>query len=75
MKIFTNIEFQIPNPKLVSLKVYDIAGKLVTTLVNENLSAGNYKVQFNGLSFSSGVYFYTLETESLIQTRKMILIK
>lgn len=71
----TNIEFQIPNSELVSLKVYDIAGKLVTTLVNENLSAGNYKVQFNGLSFSSGVYFYTLETESLIQTRKMLLIK
>lgn len=72
----TNINFSIPNSQTVSLKVYDILGNEITALVNnERLTAGTYKVDFNGSSMSSGIYYYTLKTESFIDTKKMILIK
>ena len=60
---------------LVTLKVYDILGNALTTLVNKELPAGEYEVEFNAGRLSSGLYFYTLQTGNLTQTKKMILLK
>ena len=59
----------------VSLKVYDVLGKEVATLVNESLSPGTYKVEFNGSNLTSGIYFYRIETGSFIETKRMLMIK
>lgn len=59
----------------VSLKVYDVLGNEIATLVNENKSAGEYAVEFNAEKISSGVYFYELKSGSFIQTKKMILLQ
>ncbi len=73
----TKIRFVIPSgaKNLVTLKVYDVLGKEVATLVNEEKPAGSYEVEFNGQNLSSGVYFYKLTTGNLSQTKKMILIR
>ena len=71
----TVINFDIPKNDFVLLKVFDITGREVTTLVNSKLSAGSYEVTFNGSSFGSGVYFYQLQSGGNIQTKKMILVK
>jgi hypothetical protein len=57
------------------LKVYDVLGNEVATLVNEEKEAGNYEVEFNAAGLTSGVYFYKLQTESFIETKKMLLLK
>lgn len=71
----TTIEFSIPNSAKVELKVYDLLGREVSTLVNEFKQAGNYSVQLNALSLSSGVYFYKIVAGSFQEVRKMVLIK
>ncbi len=71
----TNLEFGISDLGFVSLKVYDMLGKLVKTLVNENLNAGNYKVEFDGNNLSSGIYLYTLNADGITETKRMILLK
>lgn len=71
----TNIKFSIPKQELVKLVVYDILGKEVVTLVNENMSPGIYKVDFNGSAYASGIYFYRIESASFTDVKKMILIK
>jgi len=71
----TNIEFGIPESGFVSLKIYDILGNEVAALVNENLSPGSYQVQWDGNAFSSGVYYYKLETNTFSETKKMFLLK
>ena len=71
----TNLEFGISDLGFVSLKVYDILGKEIITLVNEKLSPGNYKVEFDGRGFTSGVYFYRLNIGEFTDTKRMILIK
>ncbi len=71
----TNIEFRIADFGFVSLKVYDILGREVATLVNEEKPAGSYNVSFDASSLSSGVYFYRLNSGSFISTKKMILLK
>ncbi len=71
----TTIKYQIPKPGLVQLKVYDVLGREVTTLVNEEKSSGNYEVIFNGSKLASGVYYYQLKTGEYISTKKMILMK
>jgi hypothetical protein len=71
----TNIEFEIPYYGFVTLKVYDILGHEVTTLVNEKKTPGKYKVKFNASGISSGVYFYQLKAGSFIQTKKMLLMR
>ena len=55
--------------------VYDILGKEVTELVNENKQAGYYEINFNASSLASGIYFYKLQAGDFVQTRKMILLK
>jgi hypothetical protein len=57
------------------LKVYDILGNEVATLVDEYLEAGNYEVEFFADGLTSGIYFYTLQSGSFIQTKKLVLIK
>ena len=60
----------------IQIKVYDILGKEITTLVNENKKSGNYEVKFDGSNYASGIYFYTLFVENLkIDTKKLLLIK
>jgi len=59
----------------VSLNVYDVIGKEVQILVNENLSVGNYKVEFDGSDLPSGVYFYKLEAGDFSETRRIFLLK
>lgn len=71
----TTISYQIPKESFVSLKVYDILGKEVQTLINEFQNAGNHNVVFNGPDLSSGVYFYTLKTGEFKKTNKLILQK
>ena len=71
----TNIKFEIPKSGNVKLRVYNIAGKLVAELLNQNLSPGTYETNWNGDGFASGVYYYRLEAEGFKETRKMLLIK
>jgi hypothetical protein len=71
----TTIDFRIADVRFVSLKVYNVLGNEVATLVNEEKPAGNYTVTFNASSLSSGTYFYKLQTGSFIETKKMILLK
>jgi hypothetical protein len=71
----TTINYQIMKNDFVSLKVYDVLGNELATLVNEEKQAGTYKVQFDAFNLSSGVYFYTLKTGNFTSTRKMILTK
>jgi hypothetical protein len=71
----TVIKFQIPKQDNVKLVVYDILGKEVITLVNEKKQAGEYKIEFDGTNFASGVYFYKITTGDFNQTKKMVLIK
>jgi len=71
----TNIQFSIPEQQLVQLKVYNVIGQEVATLVNDVMNQGNYSVAFNADNFSSGVYFYKLETGKFSEVKKMILAK
>jgi len=71
----TTIRYSIPEPGKVTLKVYDILGREVITLRNEEQTTGTYEVKLNANTLSSGVYFYQLRAGSYIQTRKMILLK
>ncbi|MGE5847034.1 MAG: T9SS type A sorting domain-containing protein [Ignavibacteria bacterium] len=71
----THFGFRIANFGFVSLKIYDLLGNEVAVLVNEEKPAGIYKIKFDGSSLSSGVYFYTISTGNLKQSKKMILAK
>ncbi len=71
----TNINFTIPEPGLVSLKVYDLLGREVATLVNGRIPAGQHSYKFDASALSSGVYMYHLQTGEFISTKKMLLIK
>lgn len=71
----TVIGFQLSVNSRVSLKVYDVLGNEVATLLNEEKSAGVNKIDFDGSKLTSGIYFYTLRANNFVQNRKMILIK
>ncbi|MFI5143987.1 MAG: SBBP repeat-containing protein [Ignavibacteria bacterium] len=71
----TLINYQIPADEFVELKVYDVLGKEVSTLVNEFKRAGTYKINFNGTALESGVYFYRIKAGNFIDIKKMILVK
>lgn len=71
----TNVEFGISKQGFVSLKVYDVHGKEVATIVNSILSPGTYKYDFDGSNLSSGNYFYRLESNGFMETKSMILLK
>lgn len=71
----TNIKFDVANASFVTMKVYDITGKEVTTLVNEYLNPGIKEVTFDASKLSTGIYFYTLLADGFRETKKMMLIK
>ena len=81
----TNIKFQIPLSRGVSgedgrgvftkLIIYDLTGRVVATLVNEQLQPGSYSVDWNGAGYASGVYFYSLITNEFTETKRMVLLK
>jgi hypothetical protein len=71
----TNIDFDIPAESFVSLRIFDQLGREVSTLVNENLSAGSYRLQWDGSNFGSGIYFIRLEAGSKMITKRMMLVK
>jgi len=73
----TNIQYAISSTQFVTLKVYDLLGREVATLVNEEKTAGSYNAQFtmNNVQLSSGIYFYKLQAGDFVDTKKMILLK
>jgi len=79
----TNIRYAIPpviasgtkQSQFVSLKVYDILGIEIATLVNENRPAGNYEVNFDASDLTSGIYFCRLQTNKFSSTKKMLMVK
>jgi len=71
----TVISYSIPTTSNVSLKVFDVLGNLITTLVNQNQEAGNYKINFNARELSNGVYFYKIRASGFIAIKKMLLLK
>lgn len=71
----TRINYNVGEPGLVQLKVFNVLGVEVASLVNEFKNSGNYSADFNAAIFSSGVYFYSLSVNNFTQTRKMILEK
>ncbi|MBK8552936.1 MAG: T9SS type A sorting domain-containing protein [Ignavibacteria bacterium] len=71
----TSITYQIPFDGQVSLKIFDMSGKEVASLVNEVKTAGYYTYNFNASSLSSGVYFYSLSANNFTATKKMMLLK
>ncbi len=71
----TNLEFQVPSSEFVSLKVLDVLGRPIATLVNENRQPGIYTVQWNASGWPSGVYFYRFRAGDFVETKKMIVAK
>ncbi len=72
----TIIEYNLPEYGYVTLKVYDMLGREIVTLVNEEMNAGNYEVEFDGSDLASGIYYYKIMVEyTFTETKKMILIK
>ncbi|MDP3583297.1 MAG: T9SS type A sorting domain-containing protein, partial [Ignavibacteria bacterium] len=73
----TKIEYQIPKAEYVSIKVFDLLGRVVAVLENQSKLPGKYSVQFEAskYSLSTGVYFYRLQTGRFVQTKKMVLMK
>ena len=74
-KTIINYELQVTGEDLVNLKVFDVLGNEVAVLVNEKQNAGSYSVEFDGSNFSSGIYLYTLSTNGISNTMKMIMLK
>ncbi len=71
----TNIEFDLPKYGNVTLEIFDVSGKSIDKLVNGNLNAGHYQIQWNASKYSSGAYFYKIETDGFKEVKKMMLIK
>ncbi len=75
----TKIKFDLPegngDDRFVLLKIYDVLGREVSTLVNQQLQPGTYEVNFDAANFESGVYFYKLTSGDFVETKKMILLK
>jgi fibronectin type 3 domain-containing protein len=71
----TMIKFAIPEASQVKLAIYDVTGREVGLLVNEQMAAGTYSVDWNAVNLSTGIYFYRIEAGSFVNVKKMILIK
>ena len=71
----TNIKYDIPKDNFVSVKIYDVLGREIKTLVNDFKKTGSYIVTFNGSEFASGVYFYRIQAGSFVSVKRMVLIK
>jgi len=71
----TSIQYAVSSMQFVSIKVYDVLGNEITTLVNEEKPTGIYEVEFNTLDLPSGIYFYKIQAGNFIETKKMVLMK
>ncbi|MGD1046553.1 MAG: T9SS type A sorting domain-containing protein [Bacteroidota bacterium] len=71
----TTISFSLPSKAFVSLKVFDLLGNEVTSIISEELSAGTYSQQWNAANMSSGIYFYRLQVGSFTETKKLVLLR
>ena len=71
----TTVSFDLPKKSFVSLKVFDVIGREVATIVSKEMSAGSYSRQWNAENIPSGVYFYRLQTGSFTETKKLVLLK
>ncbi|MBZ0181628.1 MAG: T9SS type A sorting domain-containing protein [Melioribacteraceae bacterium] len=71
----TSIEYSVPSNEFVTLKVYDVLGSTVSTLVNETKEAGKYNVTFDASNLTSGIYFYSINAGGFTQVKKMMLVK
>jgi len=71
----TDISFNLPSKSFVSLKVFDLIGRDVATIVSEELSAGNHTKQWNAENYPSGVYFYRLQAGTFTETKKLVLLR
>jgi hypothetical protein len=71
----TNIKFELARSGNVKVSVYDIQGKIVNVLAEGKFEAGSHIIEFKGENLTSGVYFYKMETEGYVMTRKMMMIK
>lgn len=71
----TTIEFTLPKADHVQLKLYDITGREVKTLLNRNMAKGSHTYTLDGSDISSGIYFYTMKTNSFTDTKRMVLVK
>jgi Secretion system C-terminal sorting domain len=71
----TTIKYSIPKQNNVTLKVVDVLGSEITTLVNKEQPQGNYEVEFDGSALTSGIYFYRIQSGDFVDTKKMILLK
>jgi len=71
----TKIQFTLEKAGMIKLTVYDMLGRELTTLVNEKRDVGSYEVTFNATNYASGIYYYKLQNDNMVQTKKMMLIK
>ena len=71
----TNISFDLPSRTFVTLKIYDVLGREVSTIVSGELQAGSYTRQWNASAFASGVYFYRLQAGTYNDTKRLLLLK
>ena len=71
----TTINYQLPQDGLVTIKIYDMLGKEVSTLVNEFKNTGRYNVSFNASNLASGTYLYQLKVNDFVSTKKLVLLK
>jgi hypothetical protein len=71
----TTIKYQIPNAGYVSLKIYDVLGAEVMTLVNTTQAKGRYEVNFDASQLASGVYIYRIQSNDYVASKKMMLLK
>jgi glucuronoarabinoxylan endo-1,4-beta-xylanase len=71
----TSLSYQLPENSFVSLKVFDLLGREVATLVNQEQASGKYRVEFNAGNIPSGIYIYMLNAGNYKETKKMMLLK
>jgi predicted lipoprotein with Yx(FWY)xxD motif len=71
----TTISYSVSETQHVNLKIFNVLGQVVATLVNEEIPTGTYKVQFNAAGLSSGIYYYRIETAGISETKSMLLLK
>jgi len=71
----TTISFNLPSKSFVALKIFDLLGREIATIVSEEMSAGNYSRTWNAAKMSSGIYFYRLQAGSFTETKKLVLLK
>ncbi len=71
----TTISYQIPQRGFITLKVYDVLGNEIETLISEEKPAGIYEIEFDGANLPSGIYFYRMRAGSLVESKKMVFLK